>query len=500
MERFEQIVNDFGKKDILVIGDLYLEEYISGKMVGIAKEVPHPVIGLSERKYYPGAAGHVAASLQSLGFNAHIIGLIGHDSNGKILFDQLQSHKINIDGVYINEEMKNNTHLRIIVHQSNSYNQEILRIDTPEPMSLSDEWQEKLLNIVSEKIEDAAAVVLVDKQAKLLSQKFVHQIYEIARKNKKLIIGDSDRKRELFENFDVIVCNELEASETTGIRIENLVHLEAAGQKMLTSLKVANVVITRGSQGMSIFTNTNHPVHLSTHPQEIYDVTGAGETVTATIAAALISGASIVEAGRLANYAAGCAVSRPGLTLVSKNDLLHQIRLELAQLDAEKIVEVEELKSIIEKLKKQGKAVVWTNGCFDLMHVGHILYLKDARAQGDLLVVGLNSDESVRILKGPNRPIVEETQRAKLLASLSCVDYVVVFSDKSPFKVIQYLQPDVYIKGGDYTIDTINQEERRLVEGYGGRIAIVPGIDGMSTTNLIQRILEVGSSEKAEKH
>jgi D-beta-D-heptose 7-phosphate kinase/D-beta-D-heptose 1-phosphate adenosyltransferase len=276
--------------------------------------------------------------------------------------------------------------------------------------------------------------------------------------------------------------------------------VEQAGQKLLDSLKVTNVVITRGSQGMSIFTNSNHPIHLSTHHQEIYDVTGAGETVTATITAALVSGATIVEAGRLANYAAGYAVSRPGLTLVSKNDLLHQIRLELAQRDAEKVVSVDELKTIIENLKKQGKSVVWTNGCFDLIHVGHILYLEDARAQGDMLVVGLNSDESVRLLKGLNRPIVEETQRAKLLASLSCVDYVVVFSDKSPFKVIQYLQPDVYIKGGDYTIDTINQEERRLVEGYGGRIAIVPGIDGMSTTNLIQRILDVGSSEKAERH
>ncbi|MBN2090442.1 D-glycero-beta-D-manno-heptose 1-phosphate adenylyltransferase [candidate division KSB1 bacterium] len=500
MERFEQIVNNFGKKDILVIGDLYLEEYISGNMIGIAKEVPHPVIGLSERKYYPGAAGHVAATLRALGFNSHIIGLIGHDSSGKILFDQLQAQKINIDGVYIHEEMKNNTHLRIIVHQPNSYNQEILRIDTPEPFHFNGEWQEKLLNIVKEKIEDVAAVIVLDKQAKLLNHKFVKQIHELARTHKKLIIGDSDKSRELFQNFDVIVCNEHEAAETTKIKIDNLEDLEQAGKKLLDNLQVSNVVITRGSQGMSIFTNTNHPVHLSTHPQEIYDVTGAGETVTATIAAALVSGASIVEAGRLANYAAGYAVSHPGLTLVSKNDLLHQIRLERAQLDAEKVVSEDELKEIIEKLKKQGKSVAWTNGCFDLMHVGHILYLKDARAQGDLLVVGLNSDESVRMLKGPNRPIVEETQRAKLLASLWCVDYVVVFSDKSPFKVIQYLQPDVYIKGGDYTIDTINQEERRLVEDYGGRIAIVPGIDGMSTTNLIQRILEVGSSEKAEKH
>ncbi len=500
MERFEQIANNFGKKDILVIGDIYLEEHISGKMIGIAKEVPHPVIGLSERKYYPGAAGHVAASLRALGLNSHIIGLIGHDSNGKILFDQLQAQKINIDGVYIHEEMKNNTHLRVIVHQPNCYNQEILRVDTPEPPELTAEWREKLLSIISDKVEEVAAIIIVDKQAKLFDQKFVKQIYELARKHKKLIVGDSDKKRELFENFDVIVCNEQEASETSGLRIENLMQVEQAGQKLLDSLKVTNVVITRGSQGMSIFTNSNHPIHLSTHHQEIYDVTGAGETVTATITAALVSGATIVEAGRLANYAAGYAVSRPGLTLVSKNDLLHQIRLELAQRDAEKVVSVDELKTIIENLKKQGKSVVWTNGCFDLIHVGHILYLEDARAQGDMLVVGLNSDESVRLLKGLNRPIVEETQRAKLLASLSCVDYVVVFSDKSPFKVIQYLQPDVYIKGGDYTIDTINQEERRLVEGYGGRIAIVPGIDGMSTTNLIQRILDVGSSEKAERH
>jgi len=500
VEVYENIIRNFSEKNILIIGDIYLEQHISGRMIAFSKEGPFPVIESGERTYYPGAAGHVAALLQNFGFKAHILGLIGHDSNGNILFEELLKQRINIDGVFIHEKMVTNTHLRIGVTTTSQQSQEILRVDTPCLESISTDWQQKFLEIIEEKMEQIDAIIVIDKQACLINENIIQEILKLGRKHQKLLVGDSDKKRELFKDFDVLVCNEQEASETTGLKVTDLKSVEAIGQQILESLNNKYVVITRGLNGISLFRSNQSPVHLETQSLQVFDVTGAGDTVTATITAALVSGATIVEACRLANYAAGVAVSLHGLALVSKSELIRQVRTESAQITAEKVVTLEELKTVVDKAKQNGKSVVWTNGCFDLMHVGHILYLKEARKQGDLLVVGLNSDASVREYKGSTRPIVEESQRAKLMASLTFVDYVVIFSDKSPIGLLEYLKPSIYAKGGDYTIDTINQPERRLVEGYGGKIAIISGIDGMSTTTLIEKILAVGSAEKTETH
>jgi len=489
VEVFEKIIQNFGSKEILVVGDLTLEEHLKGQMVEISREGPIPVIELRERTFYPGAAGHAAACLAALGAKPHLVGLVGHDSNGKILIDELIKRNINIDGVFIHENLMTSTHIRINSTREHQPTQEIVRIDTSTPAHISGNWQKKLLNIIKTKIEDIDAVLIVDKYSNLMNAAFVKEILSLARAHSKETVGDSDKTRELFQGFDVLVCNDQEAAVTTGINISDVESVEAAGEKLLTELTNENVIITRGAAGMSVISNNGRAVHIPTEAQQIFDITGAGELVSAMITLALISQASILEAARLANYAAGVSVSKPGLSPVSKSELLHQIRKESARYDAEKLVDLEQLKRIIEALKKQGKVIVWTNGCFDLMHVGHILYLQRARMQGDVLVVGLNSDSSVRESKGPTRPIVEESQRAKLLASLTCVDYVVLFSDKSPIGLIDYLRPDVYVKGGDYTIETINQDERRLVEGFGGKICLMPGIEGMSTTNIIQKIL-----------
>ena len=211
------------------------------------------------------------------------------------------------------------------------------------------------------------------------------------------------------------------------------------------------------------------------------------DTVTAAATLALVAGATLFEAATLGNLAAGIAVAQTGVVTVSNAEVC-DLLMEGESAATDKLKTLEQLQAIMKRLKREGKRVVWTNGCFDILHVGHILYLQEARKQGDIMVVGLNSDASVSENKGPERPVVCERDRAQVLSALECVDYIIIFDEKTPMPLLKTLQPDVYAKGGDYTLDTIVQDERKLVESYGGAIAIIPGREGQSTTCIINKI------------
>lgn len=490
MENFETIIENFQNKKILIVGDLFLDERIYGDMLDISNEGPIPVVSVQENSYFPSAAGYTAAALKALGLEAHVVGFVGHDINGKILIDELVRRKINIDGVFIHDKLQTNMKLRINAGGKHTPTQEILRVDYTNSEELQGNWQQKLFSVILKKINEVDAVIIADKLALTINEDFMQKLVAISKRANKPIIADSDRLNKKFQKFDLIIANDTEASAATNIEITDSSALKAVGAKLLNDRQNENVVITRGAKGMTVFEKNGRVTDIPTQAQKVFNVTGAGEIVTAAMTAALAGGAGIVSAARLANFAAGIVVGQSGVTVVLKDELLREIRKRVRLLDAEKNVEFDELKSRVAKARQTGKRVVWTNGCFDIMHVGHILYLEKARALGDLLVVGLNSDASVRQSKGPTRPIVEEAQRAKLLSSLICVDYIIVFSEKTPMKYLEELKPDVYVKGGDYTIDTINQQERRLVESYGGKIELMPGIEGMSTTTLINRILK----------
>lgn len=490
MKNFEKIIEKFQRKNILIVGDLFLDEYIYGNMLEISKEGPIPVVNTKKRSYFPSAAGYTAVALKALGLNVHLVGFVGHDNNGKILIDELVKHKINIDGVFIHEKMKTNTKMRINAGETHTPMQEILRVDSTYSKKLSNSWQEELLQVIMKKIKLVDAIMMVDKLSSIIIEDFMKKVVNIAQKSHKPIIADSEILNHTFCNFNLIIANDVEASFATHIKIVDSATLRMAGTKLLNAQENENVVVTRGAEGMTVFEKNGHITDLPTQAQKVFNVVGAGETVTAAMTAALVGGASIIEAAQLANYAAGISVRQSGTSVVLKDELIRFIRKQLQLLDAEKLVSLDELKLLVEKERQTGKTIVWTNGCFDLIHVGHILYLEKAKALGDLLIVGLNSDNSVRQSKGPSRPIVEESQRAKLLSSLSCVDYIIIFSDKTPLSLLKALKPDIYVKGGDYTIDTINQQERRFIESYGGKIELMPGIQGMSTTHLIDKILK----------
>ena len=251
--------------------------------------------------------------------------------------------------------------------------------------------------------------------------------------------------------------------------------------------RAKNAMITLGPDGIACFAADGTVEMVPIRPVNVRDVTGAGDTVTAAATLALVAGGSLRDAAVLGNLAAGIAVAQTGVVTVSNAEVQDALAEgETAKTD--KLKTLEQMGAIMKRLKREGKRVVWTNGCFDILHVGHIMYLQEARKEGDLMVVGLNSDASVRQNKGPERPVVCEHDRAQVLSALECVDYIVIFDEKTPMPLLDALKPDVYAKGGDYTLETIVQEERRLVEGYGGTIAIIPGREGQSTTYIINKI------------
>lgn len=487
MSNLQNLFKEIAGKHVIVIGDIFLDEYIHGKMEGVSAEGPIPIVDSRERTFVPNAAGYAALLLSDLGLNVHLAGVIGSDTNGKELLRILAEKNIDTGAVLQVPGFTTNCQTRISVVGAHYPRQDVLRINTPIPFALGEEITSSISKHVQALASSAEAMIWVDKIGNVISAKSSGQFRTIAVENNLKLIGDSERNAHLFNGFDAITPNEKEAAQAIG---DSLADFGEIAEKLQMELNCGAVYLTRGANGISVAERGQTAQHLPTEAREVFDVNGAGEAVLAAVVLGTLGGLSAGETGRLANITAGLAVSKPGLAEISQQELIRFERRLHAEIEAEKLLDLDRLKLVLEKAKSDEKRVVWTNGCYDIMHVGHILYLEKAKALGDILVVGLNSDASVRKYKGPLRPIVEETQRAKLLTSLTCVDYVVIFDDESPIRLIEALHPDIYAKGGDYTIDTINQEERHVVEAYGGEIALLPGVEGMSTTNIIDKILE----------
>jgi D-beta-D-heptose 7-phosphate kinase / D-beta-D-heptose 1-phosphate adenosyltransferase len=477
-------------KKVLLVGDLILDEYIHGTMAGLSANGPIPVVNAQERTISPSCAGYAGIQLKSLGFDVYLCGLVGEDSAGNELINILQEYGINTSLVQKNDEFSTPKQTHISVQGDHYPKQDVLKVNAINTPQLEPEFFDEILASIMNYALDA--IVITDRIGGLVSANFMGKIKSIAQKLNIPIIGDSENNLDLYKGFSAVTVNEQEAG-----RFLNTATFDVGvnGEELRGNLNCEAIFITQGAKGISVLTKDAQLIHQPTETIEVYDVSGAGETVLASVVAGLVNKLHPAEIGRLANLAAGIAVSKPGLAQVTMAEINAYERKQAAGLQADKLMSMEKLKAAIQKEQAAGKKIVWTNGCYDIMHVGHILYLEKARALGDALVVGLNSDASVKKSKGPNRPIIEENQRAKLLTSLICVDYVVMFDDQSPIRLIGELEPDIYAKGGDYTIDTINQEERRLVESYGGEISLLPGIDGMSTSHIIDRILDVYTDE-----
>jgi len=487
--RLRELLEGFRGKRVLVVGDIYLYEYIWGRMTEISTEGPVPVVQVNGRSYAPGAAGNTALGMVELGASVRLCGCVGDDANGRLLTECLAARGVDTSAIVVSGSMPTNTYTKISAGGFHSARQEVLRTHTTPPGRIDSASEGAVRAAVDAAVTEVDAIVLVDQLSSVVTREIIDHVIELRRKREIVVVGDSrDNVRDL-RGMDLIVPNDYEAGMAVNLTVDSDLTVERAGEMLLGCQKLQNVIITRGREGMTVFSRNARPVHLRTHVQEVFDVTGAGDTVTAATTLALLAGGTAVEAGQVANLAAGVAVSRVGAVVVSAEDILDAHARYTGIAPSSKIKTLDELEKIVDELRRDGCKIGWTNGCFDILHTGHIAYLRKARQAADVLLLGISGDRTVRELKGPGRPINSENERAEVLAELACIDYVIIFQELSPAHILERLKPDVYIKGGDYTIDTINQTERRIVEAYGGDIQLLDHVEGTSTTDIIGRIL-----------
>lgn len=484
-ERCLELLEKFKSVRVLAVGDIYLDEYVYGAVTEISLEAPIPVFEVHKRCYNPGASGNAACNAAALGAQVIMAGVVGTDVNAGIVRREFEARGVDTSGLVEDATRPTNTYGKWRAGGHNIPSQEILRTDTPRPTMITGEIEERVIERIRELAPRVDAIMIGDQVSATISDRVLKIILECADAHHLKTVADSRARTGFFKGVDLVTPNDKEAGLAAGIDVADDATLRQAGAYLITRAK--NAMVTLGPDGIACFGGDGTVETVPIRPVNVVDVTGAGDTVTAAATLALVAGGTLSEAAYIGNLAAGIAVTQTGVVSVSNAEVQDAL-LEGDTVAGDKIKTLEQVKAIMKRLKREGKRVVWTNGCFDILHVGHIMYLQEARKQGDVLVIGLNSDASVRENKGTDRPIVHEHDRGQVLAALECVDYIVIFDGKTPVPLIEALKPDVYAKGGDYTRDTIVQEERKLVESYGGEIAIIPGRSGQSTSFIIDKI------------
>lgn len=472
----------------LVVGDLMLDEYLWGKAERISPEAPVQVVDVLREELRLGGAGNVVNNLAALGVQVAVCSVVGDDENGRSLLKEFVRHTVSADAVFCDSSRKTSRKTRVV-----AANQQILRIDRETREALTHHFETQVCDWVASHAGEFDIIVLSDYGKGVLTPSVIAAVIAAASATGITVLVDpkgADFGR--YSGATLLTPNRKEAEAASGIVIRDAATLAEAATVIMDAVSLQHLLITRSEEGMSLFSRSGEVVHIPTVAREVFDVSGAGDTVLAALAVGIASGLSMAEAARLANVAAGIAVGKLGTSIVTPREIIDAVALTHRDSDS-KIKTLDVLTAIISTEKIQGRKVVFTNGCFDLLHAGHVKYLQKARRLGDILVLGLNSDSSVRRLKGEKRPLIGEEERAHILAALDCIDYVVIFDEDTPLELIEALKPDILAKGGDYALE--NVVGRDFVEAYGGRVELVSFVDGKSTSNIIERVLELYANE-----
>ena len=463
---------------ILVIGDLMIDHYLWGGCERISPEAPVQVVDISRETTVLGGAGNVINNLVALGARVSVSGVIGSDDNGKELLSMLASIGASSQGLILQEGRKTSKKSRVIAS-----NQQILRYDNESKEAIDKTSERAIISYVIDVIDSCDIIILSDYGKGVITDAVAGGVIAAAKAaSKKVLVDPKGKDYRKYRGAYLLTPNKKEASEATGIVISD----EKSLQKALLSLKetcsLECSMITLSEDGIAIYDKCMR--RFPTVAKEVYDVTGAGDTVIASLSFALSCGYTIDEAAPFANHAAAVVVGKIGSATVTLSEI-EEYESSLHQSTSDMHIKTkEEIYALSDRLKKEGKKVVFTNGCFDILHVGHVKYLQEAKSYGDVLIVGLNSDSSVRELKGPTRPVNTEADRAYILAALESVDYVVLFSEETPHDLIRNIAPDILVKGGDYEGKSVVGAE------FAGELRLVQFVDGKSTTATIARINE----------
>ena len=467
---------------VLVVGDIICDIYLWGAVSRISPEAPVPVFESMERRQTLGGAANVAANLRALGCEVRLLGVIGADAAGQCVRELLQQRGI-ADTWLVEDVTRPTTEkTRLIAHQ-----QHVLRLDRESRTPLASSLVTQILQRGEALVAEVDGVVCSDYQKGVCTVALLEPLFARARAaGRPIMVDPKAHDFALYRGATVLTPNLAEVERASGVALDEPSAFLRAVPGLLQRSHAQALLVTRGKDGMSLFHPPQVPVHIPACAREVFDVTGAGDTVIAAFSMAILCGLSLAEAAYLANTAAGIVVGKVGTAVVSPEELRGALRQD-SNSGKCKVLPREELAVVLQRHRQQGERIVFTNGCFDLLHIGHIQYLQQARALGDRLVVGLNDDISVRLLKGERRPLIPQEERARILAALGCVDYVTIFFEATPASLIELLQPDVLVKGGDYTPETVVGREE--VEAYGGSVHIMPYVAGVSTSEIISSIV-----------
>ncbi|MCW9040414.1 MAG: D-glycero-beta-D-manno-heptose-7-phosphate kinase [Rhodospirillales bacterium] len=472
----------FGNARVLCVGDAILDHFIYGSVERISPEAPIPVLRIEREDSMLGGAGNVVRNLVSLGAEVHFISVVGDDPAAQQVRDLLSALGVDENGLKTDASRRTSIKTRYV-----GAHQQMLRTDRETVAPLPEETRATLVAAVRDGLAGCGVMVLSDYGKGVLEGGVAAELIALAQAaNCPVIVDPKGADYTRYRGATLVTPNRKELSEAAGMPANDDDAVVSAAQRLRDGCGVAAVLATRSQDGMTLLDEGGGIHHLKAEARDVFDVSGAGDTVVATMAAAMGGGVPILAGAEIANAAAGIVVGKVGTAAVQADDLVAALHhRDLSDAEA-RVVTLETASERTARWRAQGFKVGFTNGCFDLLHPGHVSLLKQARGACDRLVVGLNSDASVKRLKGAERPIQNEAARATVLSSLASVDLVVIFGEDTPRELIAALTPDVLVKGADYTVDTVVGAD--IVQGYGGSVLLADLEQGFSTTGTISRI------------
>jgi D-beta-D-heptose 7-phosphate kinase/D-beta-D-heptose 1-phosphate adenosyltransferase len=481
------LVQHLGQPYVLVVGDLMLDRYVWGDAERISQEAPVILLHADKREERLGGASSVATMLRALGARVALAGVIGADGDGDRIRQMLTDLDIDHEGVLADPARPSIVKERYIGRAQHRHPQQMIRVDYENREPVPRALEARLSQAVASRVRRADIVLFSDYDKGVCTPNIMAATIGGASKRGLRAIVDPIRSRDYakYHGCSSMTPNRLEAGLATSRVLHTTDEALAAAEQLQKQLEMEAAVVTLDKDGMAMAHRDGRRCVFPTRPRQVYDITGAGDMVMSVLGMALASGADYDPAIRLANIAGGLEVERIGVATVTRDEILCDL-LHAGPTGGQKILGRKSLHHELESRRRLGQRIAFTNGCFDVLHAGHVQYLQDARAQADLLVVGVNSDASVRALKGPSRPIHSEQARALVLAGLQAVDYVTIFEEATPLALIQAVRPDVLVKGADYRKEEVSGAA--FVESCGGRVYLAPLWDGFSTSSILQKL------------
>ncbi|MBE9180442.1 D-glycero-beta-D-manno-heptose 1-phosphate adenylyltransferase [Oculatella sp. LEGE 06141] len=485
------LVDTWKSLTVLVIGEAMLDCYLNGTADRLCQEAPVPVVALRDRQDYPGGAANTAANLHSLGGCVHLLSVIGADAEGDRLHSLLQQRGLSTASLIAAPQRTTLAKQRVLANA-----QLLLRFDQGSTEAIAPELEAQIIERLTQLMPDCDAVVISDYNYGILTPRVIQAISDLYAQYPQTLTIDSRQLNRFREvRATAVKPNYDEATRLLGLpkqEADRATQLSPYGDRLHSLTGAAIVAVTLDREGAIVFEQGQPPYRTETQPVPDAQTAGAGDTFISALTLALAGGASTPTAAAIAAHATRLVIAQPGTTTCDVNTLAP------AAIADRKLGTYADVMTCVQHHRRQGHRIVLTNGCFDILHPGHITYLAQAKALGDILMVGVNTDERVRALKGADRPINSLSDRLTLLAALDCVDYVIPFAEATPCELIRVVRPHLFVKGGDYTRDTL--PEASVVEALGGEVRILPYVGDRSTTKLIQQIRAVPASEIGIQH